>query len=158
MRVARKIMSNFTGRQKTVNFILTFIQYTTLIVFITLSPKVAVGWSYLSIEISGILLAIWAILVMSKSKLNIAPLPRSDTKMITSGPYKLIRHPMYLSLVLSLTPLLISYYSTVNALILLTLFTNLVFKILFEESVLNEYFDEYRDYTLNTKRIIPFIW
>ena len=84
-----------------------------------------------------------------------------DTKnsiLIESGPYKLIRHPMYLSLLLSLIPMIISYYSLINLGVFIIFFINLIMKMLFEESLLKVHFAGYKDYMTNTWRLFPYVY
>lgn len=147
-----------TTRQKFLNFLLTFIQYVSLIGFIILTPKWAATPFWLAVEIAGIALALWAIAVMMQSKINIAPAPRKDARLITSGPYRLIRHPMYTSIVLALTPLIITHYDSLRAIILAVLYINLIFKMFFEEGLLKEYFPGYKDYMKSTQRMIPWLF
>jgi len=51
-------------------------------------------------EVVGVLLMIWAIWTMRLSHLNILPDLRGNNRLITSGPYKLVRHPMYIAVLL----------------------------------------------------------
>ena len=147
-----------TAKQKFLNLLLTLIQYITLISFIILTPKWAATPFWLGVEIAGIALAVWAIAVMMESKINIAPAPRKNARLVTAGPYRLIRHPMYTSIVLALTPLIITHYDPLRAIILAVLYINLIFKMFFEESLLKEYFPGYRYYMKTTRRMIPWVF
>jgi len=145
-------------KQKIINFILTFIQYVGFAIFIILSPTIADGYLLQFIEFFGILLAIWAVIVMQKSKLNIAPQPRKNAVLVNNGPYRIIRHPMYTSIIIAITPLIISHWDTNRFLLLLFLYVNLILKLLFEETLLNNYFPNYNDYSKKTWRIIPYVF
>lgn len=144
-----------TLRQKIINIILTFIQYLGFGIFLYLSPWMADGFTLQSIEFLGIALAVWALVTMSKSKLNIAPQPRKNATLITSGPYAIIRHPMYTSIVLAMTPLIISHWDINRFVFLMFLYVNLILKLLFEESLLRSYFDGYEEYMKRSWRVIP---
>ena len=61
------------SKQKILNSGYTFIQYTALILFILLSPILAKGIFWQSFEALGVILGIWSLASMSKSKLNISP-------------------------------------------------------------------------------------
>ena len=76
-------------------------------------------------------------------------------KLISSGPYKLVRHPMYSSMTVIV---LGSGLLTANYLILL--FTPVIFIIYYirarkEETLLREEFPEYNEYSRKTKMLIP---
>ncbi len=147
-----------TAKQKFLNLLLTLIQYITLISFIILTPKWAATPFWLGVEIAGIALALWAIAVMKDSEINIAPAPRKNARLVTAGPYRLIRHPMYTSIVLALTPLIITHYDPLRAIILAVLYINLIFKMFFEEGLLKQYFPGYREYMKTTRRMIPWVF
>jgi protein-S-isoprenylcysteine O-methyltransferase Ste14 len=123
--------------------------------FLYLSPWMANGFALQFIECSGFALAVWALTTMTKSKLNIAPQPRKNATLVTSGPYAIIRHPMYTSLILAFTPLIISYWDKDRFILLMVLYANLLLKLLFEESLLRSYFDNYEEYMKRSWRMIP---
>jgi protein-S-isoprenylcysteine O-methyltransferase Ste14 len=138
--------------------LLTFIQYSTLAYFFLFNTWFASNIYLFSLQIIGIGIGGWAIFVMTKSKLNISPTPRQGATLIQSGPYKLIRHPMYLSLILAIPPLVIHNYSIMNTVILFVFLTNMILKMLFEESLLIAFFSEYREYIKNSYRLLPFVY
>lgn len=146
------------SKQKFYNFILTFIQYFGFAVFLYLSPWMAKGFLWQFIEVLGILLALWAIIVMRNSKINIAPQPRKSATLVTSGPYYLIRHPMYTSIIIAITPLIVSHWDIYRFCFLMFLYFNLVLKLLFEESLLRDFFQNYGEYSKKTWRIIPYVF
>ncbi|NVO01679.1 MAG: isoprenylcysteine carboxylmethyltransferase family protein [Bacteroidetes bacterium] len=80
-------------------------------------------------------------------------------KVITTGVYGFVRHPMYLagSLLFVGTPLLLgSLYGIILGIMILFL---LVFRIKGEEKMLINELDGYPEYKLKVKyRLIPFIW
>jgi protein-S-isoprenylcysteine O-methyltransferase Ste14 len=82
-----------------------------------------------------------------------------EQRVITTGPYAIVRHPMYLGLLLLIlfTPLALgSYWAVIPA--LLSIPMN-VFRILGEEEVLLRDLAGYKDYCLKTRyRLIPLIW
>ncbi len=80
-------------------------------------------------------------------------------KVITTGPYSLVRHPMYTSILLmfGILPLALGSYWGLIPLPLFIL--SLALRIKDEEKMLCEELEGYKDYMQSTKyRIIPFIW
>lgn len=80
-------------------------------------------------------------------------------KVISTGPYALVRHPMYLGtcIMFLATPVALGSYWALPA--FLTLPIVLVYRIKNEEEVLLRELSGYREYTQNVKyRLIPFIW
>lgn len=110
----------------------------------------------LILHLMGIVLGIWSILSMRKSKLNIFPELRQEAKLVSSGPYQRVRHPMYAALLLYFLPFAIN--SIESALLFFCLMTTLIFKINYEENLLGKTFHNYSAYCLKTHRLIPFIY
>jgi protein-S-isoprenylcysteine O-methyltransferase Ste14 len=82
-----------------------------------------------------------------------------DQRVVSTGPYALVRHPMYLgaALVLLATPLALgSVWSLVWAIIALL---TLVWRMVEEERYLSRHLPGYDDYRRRTPhRILPFVW
>jgi protein-S-isoprenylcysteine O-methyltransferase Ste14 len=79
--------------------------------------------------------------------------------VITTGPYALVRHPMYLgtTAMLLFAPLALGSYWALLPAALVPVF--LILRILDEEQVLLEELDGYREYTEKTRyRLIPWVW
>ncbi|GAK53433.1 isoprenylcysteine carboxyl methyltransferase [Candidatus Moduliflexus flocculans] len=79
--------------------------------------------------------------------------------VIQSGPYRLVRHPMYMgSIVMYIaSPLALgSYWAIIPAIFIIPIF---IARIINEESVLTKELEGYSDYKLKTRyRLIPGIW
>jgi protein-S-isoprenylcysteine O-methyltransferase Ste14 len=121
-------------------------------------PLFADAYSLLSIQVIAVLLGLWAVLVMRIGNFNIVPIPVKNGVFITGGPYRLIRHPMYSSLLLFVIPELISDFSYLRLACSIALLITLLLKLSFEEKLLIKKFDEYAYYMSKTKRIIPFVY
>lgn len=82
-----------------------------------------------------------------------------EQRVITTGPYAIVRHPMYLGLLLMIlfTPLALgSYWAIIPALLCIPMN---VFRIIGEEEVLLRELTGYKDYCLKTRyRLIPLVW
>ncbi len=89
---------------------------------------------------------------------NIEPEVKSVT-LITSGPYKWIRNPMYIGVLFILAPIVIQNFDMLNSLVLIVLLITLLLKIHSEEQLLKERFgEEYTKYKMKSNRLIPFIY
>ena len=104
----------------------------------------------------GLALAIWA-------RLNLGhnwgmPMSRKDKpEMVTSGPYKYVRHPIYSGILAALlgTALVVNLYWL---LIMLLAGIYFVFSAAEEEKYLQTVFpDSYRSYMKQTKMLVPFL-
>ena len=140
------------------SILLTSVQFVCLGIILYINQWVSPLAFLALIQVLGLLLGGWAILAMSRSKLNVTPVPRKGSVLITDGPYRLIRHPMYTSLFLIFYPILYTSHSTAN-LVLFSVFTvNMILKLNYEEKLLLQRFEGYREMTVKTWRLIPWIY
>ena len=106
----------------------------------------------------SVALILWALIAMQKSKLRILPEPSPNATLITIGPYRFIRHPMYTAILLASTGLLINQFAWLHLAIVIALAIVLLIKLNWEEKMLCQKFDEYKEYMKHTKQILPFIF
>lgn len=82
-----------------------------------------------------------------------------NQKVIKSGIYAKVRHPMYLGAVLVILATPFSLGSLLGILVALPLIIVIVFRIIDEEKMLIEELEGYCDYCKETKyRLIPYVW
>jgi protein-S-isoprenylcysteine O-methyltransferase Ste14 len=108
--------------------------------------------------ILSIVLVLWAIATMQKSKLRILPEPSPNATLITNGPYRFIRHPMYTAILLGSVGLLIHQFTWLRISIAIALTIVLLTKLTWEEKMLSRKFEGYEQYSKATSRLIPFIF
>ncbi len=108
--------------------------------------------------VAGYALVVW-VFKENRYASRIIEVERGQT-VVTTGPYSIVRHPMYLGAILmySFTPLALgSYWAIFPAVVLLI--PILVARILNEEEVLARDLKGYKEYMARTKyRLIPGVW
>jgi len=65
---------------------------------------------------------------------------------------------MYTAVLLLLSGLLVNSFSYFRLIILFVVFIDFLFKINVEEKMLSAKFEDYKRYSIRTKRLIPFIY
>lgn len=109
--------------------------------------------------ISGIGIRIWAIRTLGRHFTATVTL-KNDHQFISTGPYRLVRHPSYLGAFMAIVgcPVFLNaLWATLFSFIFMTI--AYVIRITVEEKMLTSYFGRsYEKYKRNTKMIIPFIW
>ena len=86
---------------------------------------------------------------------GIYPEPKLQAKLITTGPYRYIRHPMYVSLVIMMVGIAGYNYHYLNFLGVVMVTLAVIGKANLEEALLRNHFSEYNSYQQQTKRFIP---
>ena len=82
-----------------------------------------------------------------------------DQKIITTGLYGLVRHPMYIGVIIMYVPTPIALGSYYGLIPMAAIPLAIIFRIINEEKVLCNDLPGYKDYRQKTKyRLIPYIW
>jgi protein-S-isoprenylcysteine O-methyltransferase Ste14 len=114
-------------------------------------------WAYI-VSFAGMLLGSWAVLSMKLDNVRIIPDVKQGARLVMAGPYKVIRHPMYSSVLLMFLPFVLDRPSLYMNIVFLTLLTTLVIKLNYEESLLKKHFKDYEEYAKHSWRLIPFVY
>lgn len=89
------------------------------------------------------------------SNFSVLPEPRDSAQLITSGPYRYVRHPLYTGLMLFALGCAVGWNTWVHWSVVAALAVVLHCKARREESLLALRFDDYRAYALRTGRFVP---
>lgn len=117
----------------------------------------ATGWPLVMFGAGGALGA-WAWLTIGSRHLRIQPTPHPEGRLVTWGPYRYIRHPMYTCTLLIAASWVATSASPSRLAALAILAVDLILKLRHEEALLIEQYPEYRDYRARTRRLIPFLY
>jgi len=110
-----------------------------------------------ALVLGGLLLVVWVMKVNSFASRTIQV--EVGQRVISTGPYRMVRHPLYLgsALMWLSTPLALGSYFALPAFALLIPFY--IFRLLNEEEVLRQELRGYPEYCLRTRfRLVPFVW
>ncbi|MEW5797715.1 MAG: methyltransferase [Bacteroidota bacterium] len=108
--------------------------------------------------ITGIVLGVTSILYMGIPNLRIFPEPKKDIRLVTTGPYRILRHPMYTSVLLFSASFIADSTSSFPYILWFILLAVLIGKIHIEERLLPKLLPGYAEYKKRTWRLIPFIF
>lgn len=123
-------------------------------------PRGAVfEWSGVALVVSGCALFVWARRTLGAAYSGHLTVT-SRQGLVQSGPYRIVRHPAYLSYLLMSLGVCLGYSSLFGlASIPLLLMPGLVYRIHVEDRLLEDHFQEqFRIYAADTARLIPGIW
>ena len=79
-------------------------------------------------------------------------------RLVTEGPYRIVRHPLYLTEGISIIGVFLPYWSLQAALLFILLVAVQLIRMHYEEQVLRRTFTEYAGYARHTRRVIPGVW
>jgi protein-S-isoprenylcysteine O-methyltransferase Ste14 len=113
-------------------------------------------WAGLGIATLGFSLLQWAQITLANSWSD-TPRMMKEQALVTSGPYKFIRHPIYTAFILILgSPLLISANWLIGLCWLGMTALEVASRVNFEETLMIEFFgSQYREYMKKTGRLLP---
>lgn len=111
------------------------------------------------IVISNLVIAIglaFSVYALMYLKFNFSIIPESRT-LTLDGPYRIVRHPVYLGEVISGVGLVLALPSWFGLLLLLSFVGAQLIRIHFEEKLLAREHPEYAEYAGKTKRLLPWV-
>ena len=112
----------------------------------------------LGLLLTGFIIAIVAQITLYRSYSSTLII-RENHQLITHGIYSLIRHPIYLGVILAAIGIPVCSASLLGFLIMSVLIPVFLIRVKFEERLLIEAFgDDYRAYQVRTRKLIPFIY
>lgn len=116
------------------------------------------AWAGLALFTAGIALqaaAMWALRGMYTVRLGMQP----GHHLVTSGPYRLVRHPGYLSYILSMMGIGLALSSLLGLGLVILVVPFILWRIEREEEMLlAEFGEEYRIYMQQINRLIPLVY
>ena len=139
-------------------YFLVAIQFLGIFYFIlsgSTSPK---NLLIFAVEMLSIVIVVWAVISMKLHTLTVLPAVKKGGKLCTSGPYRVIRHPMYTAVLLLLLGLLLNNYSHTGLVVFFIVLVDLIVKMNVEEKILLAHYADYKSYMNLTKRIVPFLY
>jgi protein-S-isoprenylcysteine O-methyltransferase Ste14 len=106
----------------------------------------------------ALLLGAWTLLYNRPGNFNVQPQPRARGHLVTDGPYRRVRHPMYVTVLLGAAGWADCAGGVWRVLIVLLLLLVLNAKAALEERLLLARWPEYAAYRARTWRFVPGLW
>jgi protein-S-isoprenylcysteine O-methyltransferase Ste14 len=116
------------------------------------------GWLPVSFWLASLALGLWTLSANRPGNFNIQPEPKAHGHLVTSGPYRWVRHPMYGSVLLLAAGASAWLMSLTGAVLWLVLLAVLIAKARLEEQWLVQRYPTYVQYQQGTWRLVPWIY
>ena len=168
LRQSRKRRSNATARDAgSMGFLRTFAVLGAIAASIAaheapgadLHPRLTAAWIGLAVLVCGIGLRLWCFRALGQY-FTFTVQTSGDQQVVSTGPYRIVRHPSYLAILIALVGVGLSIGNWA-ALVALEGFTliGLVRRIRVEEqALLGELGERYASYASGRKRLVPYVW
>lgn len=110
-----------------------------------------------SVQTFAVALMVWARITFGTRSFHFAANP-TEGGLVTTGPYRLIRHPIYASILYFSLAGVADNISRMNLLLTAVLCLGVGMRIFCEERMIANEYPEYVEYAQRTKRIVPFVF
>ncbi|SEL09989.1 Protein-S-isoprenylcysteine O-methyltransferase Ste14 [Aquimarina amphilecti] len=145
------------------DFLFVLVQFILFFVYVIDVKIVSIGWLPFINRIGlftfvlGVLIVFISLLQLNKN-LSPFPTPKLNSKLVKTGLYKFIRHPIYAGILCVVFGYGLYIGSFFKLIIATTIYMLFYFKTKYEEEKLQEFFEEYKVYKATTGRFFPRIF
>ncbi|MGH7202845.1 MAG: methyltransferase family protein [Candidatus Levyibacteriota bacterium] len=138
------------------SFIINGITFVASIFILLSGPLLAQSLVHLLMQILGILIIIWSVLAKNANKTKDGHTLPSDYFFVTTGPYEIVRHPIYLGYLFFMMGSVEDTFTFLRVIAFVILISMIAVKIVREEHKMIREVKAYQTYRMKTKAIIPF--
>ena len=111
----------------------------------------------IALQLLAAALMFWARMTFGRRSFHLTAKP-TEGGLVTTGPYKYIRHPIYSAVLLFAWSGLLANFSLMSLCFDLVLLAGTFARIFCEEQLVRTQYPEYNEYAERTKRLIPFLF
>jgi protein-S-isoprenylcysteine O-methyltransferase Ste14 len=111
----------------------------------------------ITVQAAAVLLMIWARMTFGRRSFHASADP-TEGGLVTTGPYRFIRHPIYTAACLFGWAGAVSNWSAPAGVLGVMMMVGAIVRMLCEERLVVERYPEYQEYARTTRRMVPFIF
>ena len=111
----------------------------------------------ITLQLAAIILMLWARLTFGRRSFHATASP-TDGGLVTTGPYRWLRHPIYAAVCLFSWACCVGHLSWLALGLAAVVTVGSVVRIFTEETLLRARYPEYVDYARRTKRLVPYVF
>ena len=145
--------------KSTISHLLVALQFGAIVIVAwPFVAQLAGRGQWLSLSALGLIVGLYTLAHNKLGNFGIYPEPIPDACLVTTGPYRWIRHPMYTSLLLFMLGIALYRHAWPNYVGFALLVVAIFGKMHREEAHLHLKFEDYSAYVKRTHRLIPGIY
>jgi protein-S-isoprenylcysteine O-methyltransferase Ste14 len=145
-------------KKNTTSLILVAIQLLSLFFILVTGTIIPSDPLIATLLVLGVFLTAWAFYALRTTKFSLLPEIPENAALVTAGPYRIIRHPIYTGIIVIALSLVINQPSPTRLVAFVVLAGVLLYKTELEEKYLDKHFKEYGNYKMQTQKLIPFLY
>jgi protein-S-isoprenylcysteine O-methyltransferase Ste14 len=111
----------------------------------------------IALQVIAIALMIWARVTFGRRSFHAAANPTAGG-LVTTGPYRIIRHPIYTAACLLGWGAIVVHLSRVSVALGILLLLGAFARMMCEEKLVKQKYPEYVEYAKVTKRMVPYVF
>src|SRR5258705_8960450 len=111
----------------------------------------------IGLQVIAVALMVWARVTFGRRSFHAAANPTTGG-LVTKGPYRYIRHPIYTAACLFGWGAIVVHWSWVSVALGVLLFLGALARLLSEEQLVKQTYPEYLEYAKVTERMIPYLF
>jgi protein-S-isoprenylcysteine O-methyltransferase Ste14 len=150
-------MPENTARLKTLSLAALLLMVVAVLGLIATNSLLARTPAGIAVQVAAFLLMVWARLTFGRRSFHASADP-TPGGLITTGPYRFIRHPIYTAASLFIWAGVLSNWSVLAASLGVLLLVGAIVRMLCEERLVVAAYPEYRDYARTAKRMVPYVF
>jgi protein-S-isoprenylcysteine O-methyltransferase Ste14 len=111
----------------------------------------------ISLQVVALLLFLWARVTFGRRSYHVVADP-TEGGLMTRGPYRHIRHPIYAAMCLFTLAAVAGHWSWISGLCGALVLASAIIRIFCEEALVTARYPEYAQYAATTWRMIPYVY
>lgn len=156
MRYATRVNQSAAGRLRAQS-VLAFALMVAGLAWLMLRHEIlSRRWIWIAVQVLAVLLMIAARLTFGRRSFHAAANPTAGG-LVTTGPYRFWRHPIYAAVLYFIWAAALDYHSTPAILAAILVTIGAAVRMYAEETLLVTAYPDYATYRARTARVIPFV-
>ena len=111
----------------------------------------------IALQLMAVALMVWARVTFGRRSFHAAANPTAGG-LVTTGPYRIIRHPIYTAACLFGWGPIVVHWSSISVALGLLLLLGALVRMICEEQLVQQKYPEYVEYAKVTKRMVPHLF